>query len=73
MARFIQIIQDIQSSTDTTTRPPLFIFEYSQEAALHNAIVLENYNFDVNKALRAQENSQVAYGSEFRPPSTLKE
>jgi hypothetical protein len=34
---------------------------------------LENYNYDVDKAILAQENSQVSYGSEFRNPTILEE
>jgi hypothetical protein len=60
-------------STNTPTRPPLFIFESSKEASLHNEIVLENYSYNVHKAIIAQENSQVSYSSEFRNPSILEE
>jgi hypothetical protein len=49
----------------------LFRFEYTQEAALHNAIVLQCYNFDINLAIQAQKNLQVYYGSEFKPPDIL--
>jgi hypothetical protein len=49
----------------------IFRFEYTKEAALHNAIVLQYYNFDLNLALQAQRNSQVFYGSEFRPVEIL--
>ena len=46
----------------------LFRFEYTQEAALHNAIVLQCCNFDMNLAIQALKNSQVYYGSKFKPP-----
>jgi hypothetical protein len=36
-------------------------------------IVRENYSYDVHKAIIAQENNQVSYGSEFRNPSMLEE
>jgi hypothetical protein len=48
-------------------------FEQSREAALHNAIILDSFNFDVNKSIRAQQGSQVFYGSEFKDPSMLQE
>ncbi len=37
----------------------LFRFEFTNEAALHNAIVLQCYNFDLNLAIQAQQKSQV--------------
>jgi hypothetical protein len=40
---------------------------------LHNAIVLESYNFTVDQAIRAQEGSQVFYGSEFKHFTLLQE
>lgn len=54
-------------------KPSLFIFENSRDAALHNAIVLENFNYNLHDAILAQPNSQVSYGSEFRDPSILEE
>jgi hypothetical protein len=49
----------------------LFLFEQTKEAALHNAIVLQCYNFDIDQAIQAQHNSSIIYGSEFRPISDL--
>jgi len=51
---------------------PLFIFEFSENAAQHNAIVLEQFNFNVNSAIQAQKHSQVFYGSEFKSPDLLE-
>jgi hypothetical protein len=39
--------------------------------ALHNAIVLDCYNFNIDLAIQAQKNSPVIYGSEFRHISEL--
>ncbi len=50
----------------------MFRFENTTEAAHHNAIVLEQYNFDLNKAILAQNSSQVMYGSEFKHPRLLE-
>jgi hypothetical protein len=49
----------------------LFRFECTKEAAIHNANVLQCYNFDLNSALHAQKNSQVFYGTKFRPVQDL--
>jgi hypothetical protein len=72
--RFIQIIQELQNyNNPPTNQNLLFRFENSTEAALHNAIVLEQYNFNVNDAITAQDNSQVMFGSEFKHPTFLEE
>ncbi len=44
----------------------LFRFEFTGEAALHNAIILQCYNFNLHLAMQNQKNSQVYYGSEFQ-------
>lgn len=69
--RFLEIIQYLHSHREPSQKIPLFIFEHSREAALHNAIVLENFYFDIDKAIQAQKGSQVFYGSEFKNSSIL--
>jgi hypothetical protein len=69
----MEIVKNLQLAPAQTFQPTLFIFEFSREAALHNAIVLENYNFDLSKAVLDQQDSQVSFGSEFRKPEELKE
>ena len=51
---------------------PQFIFEMSKRAAQKNYLVLGKHNFDFDKAIRAQANSPVAYGSEFKPAEILE-
>ncbi len=71
--KFIQIIHELQNQVYPTLKQNLlFRFENTTEAALHNAIVLEQYNFDLDKAIRAQDSSQVMYGSEFKHPKYLE-
>lgn len=69
LLKFVEDIRSIYESSSTLheigTNKLLFRFEYTKEAALHNAIVLQCYNFDLNSAIQAQTNSQVFYGSEF--------
>jgi hypothetical protein len=70
----VEIIQELHSFRETTPlKTPLFIFERSRDAALHNAIVLEQFNFNINKAINSQVNSQVSFGSEFKKSSKLQE
>ena len=38
----------------------------------HNAKILEDFNYDLDKIIRLQHPSQISYGSEFRPPSVLE-
>jgi hypothetical protein len=71
--RFIDIIRDLHRHKEPPQKTPLFIFERSRDAALHNAIVLESFNFDIDKSIRAQAGSQIFYGSEFKDPSLLHE
>lgn len=51
-AKFVQIIKDLhQQTSNNFDESLLFRFENSREAALHNAIVLEYYNFNINDAI----------------------
>jgi hypothetical protein len=52
---------------------PLFTFENTLEAVYHNAIVPEQFNFNVHAAISAQKNSQVMFCSEFKHPDKLHE
>jgi hypothetical protein len=70
---FLQILQALHSYKEPTQRTPSFNFERCREAALHNAIILESFNFGINKSIRAQQGSQVFYCSEFKDPSMLQE
>jgi hypothetical protein len=47
----MEIVKELQSAPLQISKPTLFIFENSREAALHNAIVLENYNYNINNAI----------------------
>jgi hypothetical protein len=56
----------------TNNNKILFIFETSMDAAVHNANVLESYNFNLDCALQAQKNTILYYGSEFKNTSELE-
>lgn len=53
--------------------PPLFIFKFSDAAASHNAKVLADHDFNLDKIIRHQHPSQISYGSEFRPSAHLED
>ena len=48
-----------------------FKFELSKESAAKNFCILNKYGKDLGMAIKAQSNSPLSYGSEFRPTSTL--
>jgi hypothetical protein len=59
-------------TNDHPTTTPVFIFEYSKDAALHNAIILENYNYNLHHIIETQRYSSIYYGSEFKPYQILQ-
>ncbi len=69
----MQIISDLQNHMEYRSQNLLFKSKGTTEACLHNAMVLRNFNFDLSKAILAQNKSQVMFGSEFKDPSLLEE
>jgi hypothetical protein len=51
---------------------PKFIFKLLVEAAKHNIRVLARYKFDLSRALEANKNSPLGYGSKFRHSNDLR-
>ncbi len=68
----IKIIREIREEKIPVPTPPKFIFELTTEAAEKNFLTLKKYNFNLEKAILAQRISPLGYGSEFRPPATLR-
>ena len=68
----VEIIKGVMNIPCKTPLPPEFIFELSESAASHNLNVLNKYSNNLGEALRANENSPLGYGSEFRKPHELK-
>ena len=66
-----EIIAAIVRSTSERPELPLFKFEMNGAAAESNFLVLQKFNFDLEKALKAQVRSPVGYGSEFRKGELL--
>ena len=61
------------SSSCPTPSPPEFSFEFTDEGARHNLEVLKKYDLDLGRALKAQQNSPLGNGKEFRPTSVLQQ
>ncbi len=52
---------------------PLFKFDLSVDAAERNyTLLMQHFEGDLHKALHAQQESPLNYGSEFKPISTLE-
>jgi len=66
------ILQKIPDEDPPKLNPPLFIFKRCKIAAAHNAKILESFDYDLNKVILQQHPSQISYGSEFRPSSSLE-
>jgi hypothetical protein len=45
----------------------LFHFKHTTEAALHNVIVMQCYNFSIDSAIQVRKNSPIYYGPKFQP------
>ncbi len=69
----IQHLQDIMALPCQNPSKPLFEFDLSVEAAEKNYILLmRKFGGDLHRALHAQKDSPLSYGSEFKPVSTLE-
>ena len=57
----------------TNLVPNIFHFKHSRKAPLHNTSILSKYKFDYDTMLAAtNSNTNLEYGSEFRPASELE-
>ncbi len=70
--KLIEIINKIREEALPAPTPLEFVFDMSEEAAKKNFMILKKYDFDLEKAINAQKSSLLGYGSEFRPPQTLR-
>ena len=68
----IGVITEVANTPSPAPVKPEFVFDFTNEAAEKNFLVLSKYDFDVEKAIRAQAGSPVGYGSEFRPTHQLE-
>ena len=68
----LHIVSRIMSEEPTTMQKPLFTFDFSMDAAEKNWKVLKSHNLCLESVLSKNKNTQLGYGSEFKPPSTLE-
>jgi hypothetical protein len=71
--QFLDIVRLLQQLSPVKMNPPLFIFKFSEEAASHNAKILADHSFDLDRVIRSQHPSQISYGSEFCHSNQLEE
>jgi hypothetical protein len=57
----------------TTPTPPEFSFKFTDNGAVYNLEVLRKYDLNLGKALKAQQDSPLGNGKEFKPPSVLQQ
>lgn len=62
----------LQAYVSLDSKDLLFQFQYTPSAALHNAKILEHFDFDISSAIAAQSNTQISFGSEFRSGEILQ-
>ncbi len=67
----LEVIRKILNTDCEKMHPVEFKFEYTKEAAEHNWNVLSKYE-NLGKAIDANNNSQLSYGSEFRKATVLE-
>ena len=72
-SNLIQLLQDIMALPCPNPSKPQFKFDLSVKAAEKNYILLiRKFGGDLHRALHAQKNLPLSYGSEFKPVSALE-
>jgi hypothetical protein len=66
------IIKSIVESHSPRLDKPLFEFAMTSEAAEKNFLILKSFDLDMKRALEAQANSPMGYGSEFQKGDILQ-
>jgi hypothetical protein len=61
----VKRVKAVVSNTCERPKNPKFKFEFTQEAANHNAVVLKTYGLNLEMAINANHGSLLGYGSEF--------
>ena len=71
-AWFIESIRSILSSPlEAPSKSPIR-FEFSEAASLHNSNLLASFECDISKPIDAFPETELSYGSEFRPVHMLE-
>ena len=65
----------VKKLATTPTKTPSksnFKFEVTLEAAKHNTMILEKFDYDLEKAIQAQGSTNLSMGAELRPSNQLE-
>ena len=68
----IDCIKQVMGTPCSTPSAPEFKFELLEEATKQNLAVLEKYDYNLGRALEAQQDSPLCPGKEFKPPDVLE-
>jgi hypothetical protein len=66
-------IKVVLSTPCATLTPPEFSFEFTDDGTAYNLEVFRKYDLNLRKALKAQQDSLLSNGKEFKPPSVLQQ
>ncbi|KAI2507376.1 hypothetical protein MHU86_7096 [Fragilaria crotonensis] len=69
---FLMAIRRICKTPSPTPSKPPIRFELTEQAAIHNASVLELVDFDIGRLIRDHTTSTLGFGSEFRQVGELR-
>ena len=73
MSKHASLIHELASKTYPPFQTTPFKFSLTREAANHNSTILSHHNHDLANTLAAlAKNTQLEFGSEFRPTSDLE-
>ena len=72
-SNLITLISKILEIEELPPTKSAFKFENTIQAANHNKKILKSFNFDYEKLLEKQRNTNISYGSEFRNYKNLEE
>jgi hypothetical protein len=64
-------VKNLLSEDDCKFNPPPFIFKRCPLAAVHNAQILQRFDYDLDRIICKQHPSQISYGLEFRSSLAL--
>ena len=65
-------IKQVMGTPCCTPSAPEFKFKLLEEATKQNLAVLEKYDYNLGRALEAQQDSPLGPGKEFKPPDVLE-
>lgn len=71
-SKMIKLIENILGTEETPPKKSIFKFENTIEASHHNGKILHSCDYNYEKILEKQKNTNIFYGSEFRRTEKLE-